>query len=226
MGNTESVPGKVTDWYRPSELDQLVRCDAEPGDLLEIDRIVYKHWAIYVGRQWVITSQNERRLVPCVVHKLSEGGGRVKLEALDDAVERSRTRVNNTIDRSAPVLPSEEVVRRALLAADRQASEDKHAVDIFRRGGNDNFLTDENAVDSICSGVDNFLTAGEYGYNLVTSNCEHFASEMRSGQKHSAQVEDAVTSLAIVGTVSLIGAATIALTQPSERNRESRPIRR
>jgi len=38
----------VSKWYTPDELHELV-VEVHEGDLLEFDRDIYKHWAVYVG---------------------------------------------------------------------------------------------------------------------------------------------------------------------------------
>ncbi|XP_047197486.1 phospholipase A and acyltransferase 4 [Hippoglossus stenolepis] len=71
--------------------------NGKPGDLIEISRLAYQHWAVYIG-------ENE------VVHLVPEGGdssgsfellssrGEVKREKLTDVVGNDRHQVNNLQD--------------------------------------------------------------------------------------------------------------------------------
>ncbi|XP_060939384.1 phospholipase A and acyltransferase 4-like isoform X2 [Limanda limanda] len=119
---------------------------AQKGDLIEISRGSYQHWAVYIG-------ENE------VVHLVREGGkssgssanpgninGKVKREEFTDVVGNDSYRVNNLLDNS--------------------------------RNPRDPSII----VDEACAMVDRKLP-----YDLVTCNCEHFATRIRYGEAESLQ---------------------------------------
>merc|ERR1712013_206782 len=149
-----------------------------PGDLVEFDREVYCHWAVYVGR----FGEEEH----CVVHRANptgEGsiemssaslgsgngdGGRVLIEPLGSVWASSSARINNSRDFQLPPFRSKQVVERAL---------------------------------SSVEGLDSRSAAGGGGggYNVFTNNCEHFASWARNDWALSGQVVKAASKLVQLG---------------------------
>nr|XP_034986180.1 phospholipase A and acyltransferase 4-like [Zootoca vivipara] len=123
----------------------------KPGDQIEIYRIGYQHWAIYVGNGYV-------------VHLTSADGGTgsfstiplsadtkkavVKKEELSKVVGKDYWKVNNEKDRKYKVRPVNEIISTA-----------------------------------------NERVGMEIDYNVVTMNCEHFATTLRYGQPDSRQAE-------------------------------------
>ncbi|NWT13381.1 HRSL1 enzyme, partial [Vireo altiloquus] len=93
--------------------------DPKPGDLIEIKRGGYQHWALYVGDGYVIhvttTGENSSSF-----HTRSARGkkGIVKKELLKDVVGNNKWSVNNKYDRFWDPLPVEEIIRRAEILID------------------------------------------------------------------------------------------------------------
>ncbi|NXS89798.1 HRSL1 enzyme, partial [Erpornis zantholeuca] len=88
--------------------------DPKPGDLIEIKRPGYRHWALYVGDGYVIhvTSTGESS------SSFSIGSARgtkgiVKKELLYEVVGDNKWRVNNKYDRIRNPLPVEEIIKEA-----------------------------------------------------------------------------------------------------------------
>ncbi|XP_021571934.1 retinoic acid receptor responder protein 3 isoform X2 [Carlito syrichta] len=78
------------------------RQEPQPGDLIEIFRIGYQHWAIYVGDGYVIhlAPPNEypgagSSSIFSVLTDMAE----VKWERLEDVVGNCNYRINNSLDR-------------------------------------------------------------------------------------------------------------------------------
>ncbi|NWW15109.1 PA216 protein, partial [Falcunculus frontatus] len=90
------------------------RCHPEPGDLIEIDRGIYQHWALYVGDGYVIhvTDSSDISLSVKSVSNLT-GMAKVKKELLKDVVGDNKWCVNNKYDRSCTPLPVKEIIQRA-----------------------------------------------------------------------------------------------------------------
>uniref|UniRef100_A0A8C8SXN2 LRAT domain-containing protein n=1 Tax=Pelusios castaneus TaxID=367368 RepID=A0A8C8SXN2_9SAUR len=121
---------------------------AEPGDLIEFQRMGYQHWAISVGKGHVVhftfpaflgSGPAREDSVPTIT--------KVQKERLRNVAGASSYAVNNKLDKKHPPLPLPHVVKRA-----------EH------------------------------LVGKNMDYNLVMSNCEHFATMMRYDIAESEQV--------------------------------------
>ncbi|NWT18761.1 HRSL1 enzyme, partial [Vireo altiloquus] len=93
-------------------MGQDYSCDPKPGDLIEIKRGVYQHWALYVGDGYVIHLTGECSLSSRNGSKRAKKA-KVKKELLKDVVGNNKWNVNNKYDRSHTPLPVEEIIRRA-----------------------------------------------------------------------------------------------------------------
>lgn len=134
--------------------------DPIPGDMIEIDRYFYKHWAIYVGDG-------------CVVHVTTTGSGsfsnnnhtvaKVKCEPLKDVVRNNDYTVNNYLDNKYRPRPIDEIVN----SAKQKIGENWH-------------------------------------YNVLMSNCEHFATTVRYGCSHSKQGANAMRTMTFSVAVPIV----------------------
>ncbi|XP_060711449.1 phospholipase A and acyltransferase 3-like [Hemiscyllium ocellatum] len=89
--------------------------DPEPGDLIEIFRGAYAHWAIYVGDGYVIhlTSDGPPDSASVIASSSSAGYGVVKKERLIDVAGWNRYKVNNESDAKWNPLPVKEILKNA-----------------------------------------------------------------------------------------------------------------
>ncbi|XP_011897398.1 PREDICTED: retinoic acid receptor responder protein 3 isoform X3 [Cercocebus atys] len=89
--------------------------EPKPGDLIEIFRLGYEHWALYIGDDYVIHLAPPVRM-PLIADgypaassssAFSVAGGIavVKQELLKDVLEGCKYRVNNSLDRRFEPLP-------------------------------------------------------------------------------------------------------------------------
>uniref|UniRef100_A0A803VM16 LRAT domain-containing protein n=1 Tax=Ficedula albicollis TaxID=59894 RepID=A0A803VM16_FICAL len=87
-----------------------------PGDLIEIDRPLYQHWALYVGNGNVIhvtpVGENSPPASGSTMTLLVKRA-KVKKELLEDAAGGDNWRVNNKYDEYREPFPVEEILRRA-----------------------------------------------------------------------------------------------------------------
>ncbi|XP_070282519.1 phospholipase A and acyltransferase 4-like [Myotis yumanensis] len=92
------------------------REEPKPGDLIEISRIGYSHWALYVGDGYVI------HLAPpdeypgagsSSLFSVLSSRGMVKRELLSDVVGGCRYRVNNHLDHEYSPLPVNKIISSA-----------------------------------------------------------------------------------------------------------------
>ncbi|KAK1335475.1 hypothetical protein QTO34_003261 [Cnephaeus nilssonii] len=100
----------VTDLRYGKDRSRQSREEHKPGDLIEIFRLGYKHWALYVGDGYVIhlapPGENSEAGAPT-------GLGVVTKELLVDVVENSSYQVNNHLDHLYKPRPIKEMLRSA-----------------------------------------------------------------------------------------------------------------
>ncbi|XP_036379694.1 phospholipase A and acyltransferase 3-like [Megalops cyprinoides] len=73
----------------------------KPGDLIEIDRGVYKHWALYMGAGYVIHIVPPSEVAGAGVHSLmsvAHNAARVQLDPLETVAGTDSYCVNNLLD--------------------------------------------------------------------------------------------------------------------------------
>ncbi|XP_064522332.1 phospholipase A and acyltransferase 1-like isoform X2 [Pseudopipra pipra] len=90
--------------------------DAEPGDLIEIKRSGYQHWALYLGDGYVVhlTSADEGiRCLSASSDPTLRKKAKVKKQLLKEVVGNNDWEVNNKYDRSRTPLPVKEIIERA-----------------------------------------------------------------------------------------------------------------
>ncbi|NXA17779.1 HRSL1 enzyme, partial [Ibidorhyncha struthersii] len=109
-----------------------------PGDLIEISRSAYKHWALYVGDGYVIN------VVPpdgvSSAKSVLTGKAWVRKQLLKEVVGTDTYRVNNKYDRTYTPLPVKDIIRRAEHFVNKEVSYDvlsnncEHFVTMLRYG--------------------------------------------------------------------------------------------
>ncbi|XP_075902469.1 phospholipase A and acyltransferase 3-like isoform X2 [Nelusetta ayraudi] len=89
----------------------------KPGDLIEVRRNGYQHWALYVGDESVVHLTSKSG----VSSRMSVGGdkGLIQNQKLCDVVGSNRWKINNVMDKKYKPRPADDIVRdgRALLSA-------------------------------------------------------------------------------------------------------------
>ncbi|NWZ98078.1 HRSL1 enzyme, partial [Nesospiza acunhae] len=119
------------------------RRDPQPGDLIEIDRPGYQHWALYVGDGYVINVTPVDEGAPSLLVSTTSvftKKAKVKKQLLKVVVENHKWRVNNKYDRSRTPFPVKEIIRRAEQWIDREVPYDvlssncEHFVTMLRYG--------------------------------------------------------------------------------------------
>ncbi|XP_015276514.1 PREDICTED: HRAS-like suppressor 3, partial [Gekko japonicus] len=92
--------------------------EVEPkrGDLIEIDRTGYHHWAIYIGDGYVVHLAPESEVAGAGLYSLRSvisDHAMVKKEPLLEVVGNDEYRINNKYDGRFPPLPEDEIIARA-----------------------------------------------------------------------------------------------------------------
>lgn len=93
--------GKATDRQR--------QCGAKPGDLIEIFRGCYQHWAVYVGNNDVV----HLSITGTGSSSSSSGPGRVTKENIWQVVGSSKFKVNNLLDGKYIPRDPQDIVKEA-----------------------------------------------------------------------------------------------------------------
>ncbi|XP_054844660.1 phospholipase A and acyltransferase 3-like isoform X2 [Eublepharis macularius] len=88
--------------------------EPKPGDLIEISRFGYKHWAVYVGSGYVIhlAPTTVQASVSSIMSVLSEKAV-VKKELLWEIARSDACQINNKYDQKYNPLPASKIVQEA-----------------------------------------------------------------------------------------------------------------
>lgn len=167
--------------------NELVRRDLKPGDLIEIDRGSYNHWAMFSnksdnGTHWcfhVTTASGDFEKKSALMSKINNAVAGIKKHKLKDILEDSESktpsqaRINNKIEeakrKKCGPLPIEEVIEGLEKRKDKPVK-----------------------------------------YNVKDLNCEHYATTWKYGTGWSRQVEVVKTSL-IAGGIAVVGAVIFGI---------------
>ncbi|KAM6414680.1 phospholipase A and acyltransferase 1 isoform 1-T2 [Rhynochetos jubatus] len=117
--------------------------DPQPGDLIEIFRPAYQHWALYLGDGYVINVTPLEEGPPATfasAKSVFSRKARVRMQLLKDVVGNDTYHINNKYDGTYDPLPVEEIIRRAEYLVDQEVSYDllgnncEHFVTLLRYG--------------------------------------------------------------------------------------------
>ncbi|XP_023416050.1 phospholipase A and acyltransferase 1 isoform X3 [Cavia porcellus] len=113
-----------------------------PGDLIEVFRPGYQHWALYLGDGYVIniapTDGNPSTFTSA--KSVFSTKALVKMQLLKDVVGNDTYRINNKYDDTFTPLPVEEVIQRSEFVIGQEVSYDildnncEHFVTLLRYG--------------------------------------------------------------------------------------------
>ncbi|XP_040904879.1 phospholipase A and acyltransferase 4-like [Toxotes jaculatrix] len=86
--------------------------EPQPGDLIEIFRVGYQHWAVYVGDGYVVHFANISG--SSGINLGQACSGKVKKRKLRHVVQNSRWQINNKLDTTHKPRPAQQIVKEAL----------------------------------------------------------------------------------------------------------------
>ncbi|XP_068880042.1 phospholipase A and acyltransferase 1-like [Aphelocoma coerulescens] len=141
----------------------------KPGDLIEIDRKVYQHWALYVGDGYVINVTPVDEGAPSLfvsTTSIFTRKAKVKKQLLKEVVGDDKWRVNNKYDRSRTPLPVEEIIQHAEEWIDREVPYDlvgsncEHFVTMLRYGKGVSDQVRKAVIGTTAAAVGGILLAG------------------------------------------------------------------
>uniref|UniRef100_A0A8D3E7D1 LRAT domain-containing protein n=1 Tax=Scophthalmus maximus TaxID=52904 RepID=A0A8D3E7D1_SCOMX len=117
--------------------------DPQPGDLIEIFRPAYQHWALYLGDGYIINltpvDESQAAAMSSVKSVFSRKAV-VRMQLLKEVVGSDSYRVNNKYDHNHTPLPTCEIIQRAQVLIDQEVSYDllgsncEHFVTLLRYG--------------------------------------------------------------------------------------------
>ncbi|KAF6105830.1 hypothetical protein HJG60_016067 [Phyllostomus discolor] len=159
-----------------------------PGDLIEISRPIYQHWAIYMGDGYVVhlTSTGDYpeagSFSICASIGSSVGSvlcktGVVKMELLTHVARGCKYRVNNWLDKELKPQPVEQI----LSSAKRMVGE-------------------------------------MLPYDIIKNNCEHFVTKLRYGEPICQQVKKVEIAAEVAGAFGILALAADNFAQYLMRN--------
>jgi len=190
--------GVISEWYdRHTDFNSFMTL-VKPGDLLEFQREAYCHWAVYIGDYALADDDTaddenkEYRIVPCVVHRANPADS----ENIQSMLSTSRSLSKGLHGIGAVVVePLTEVW-------------DKSRVRV--NNGLDNSLqpySSSTVVQRALSVANGENSLSYTAYNVISNNCEHFASWCRCGWNISCQVarrSEQVLKLAMMAGAALL----------------------
>ncbi|XP_017333332.1 phospholipase A and acyltransferase 1 [Ictalurus punctatus] len=144
--------------------------EPQPGDLIEIFRPAYQHWALYLGDGYIInlTPVDESQAAAMSsVKSVFTRKAVVRMQLLKDVVGGDTFRVNNKYDSSHTPLPVSEIIERAQLLIGQEVSYDllgsncEHFVTLLRYGEG----VSEQATRAI--GAISFVTAAASAISML-----------------------------------------------------------
>uniref|UniRef100_A0A3B4H1L3 LRAT domain-containing protein n=1 Tax=Pundamilia nyererei TaxID=303518 RepID=A0A3B4H1L3_9CICH len=101
-------------YQKTIDVKVFLSCDdkkPQPGDLIEISRGLYAHWAVYVGDDFVVHFGVPEKNLMGLVYKLS---GRVMKEKLESVAGKDKWQVKNSLDGKYKPRLAKEIVKDAL----------------------------------------------------------------------------------------------------------------
>ncbi|XP_032138939.1 phospholipase A and acyltransferase 4 isoform X2 [Sapajus apella] len=131
--------------------------ELKPGDLIEIFRLGYQHWALYVGDGYVIhlaPPSEYPRAGPSSALSVLDRNAVVKQERLEDVVEGCNYRVNNSLDREYRPRPIQVIISSA-----KKKVGQKMEYNIVRRNC-EHFVTELRYGKSRCKQVESTVDKG------------------------------------------------------------------
>jgi len=162
------------------------------GDRLEMKREGYCHWAIFVGEQFIpVEDQDPPQLLclPCVAHRANPTDNPDNFNSGFSSSSRSVSKGAYGIG-DVCLEPLRDVWSRSKIRINNGLDND----------------TEPFPARIVVERVMNVVTGGDRqaftAYNVVTNNCEHFASWARNGWALSYQVKSATTKILALSIVA------------------------
>lgn len=188
--------GVISEWHSMGTDYRVFIKLLKPGDLIEFKRDGYCHWAVYIGEHAFAENTNADDLIPvlpCIVHRANPTDNPDNMNGMFSASKSLRKGVYGIGD--VVVEPLRDVWRESGARINN---------------GMDNTMAPypaEKVVERALCVVHGEDRQSYTPYNVLTNNCEHFASWCRSGWSASSQVARRTEQIIKLGM--LAGAAVL-----------------
>ncbi|TRY82650.1 hypothetical protein DNTS_032586 [Danionella cerebrum] len=114
--------------------------EPQPGDLIEIFRAAYQHWALYLGDGYIINLTPLEEGQGASVKSVFSRKAVVRMQLLKEVVGADSYRINNKYDDNHTPLPVSDIIERAQILIGQEVSYDllgsncEHFVTLLRYG--------------------------------------------------------------------------------------------
>jgi len=192
--------GLISEWHTLGVDYAFFLNTVRIGDRLEMKRQGYCHWAVFVGVQYVVLDDDAPHvLVPCVVHRnnpaddpsLIAGSGFMRFSSSNRMSSKGAYGIGDVC-----LEPLRDVWGQSQIRINNKLD---HTLDP---------LPSRQVVERLMNVLEGEDSMSFTAYNVVTNNCEHFASWARNCWAHSRQVAD------ITNKVLTAGAAVLTMFLP------------
>eukprot|EP00092_Neocalanus_flemingeri_P018449 GFUD01019968.1.p1 GENE.GFUD01019968.1~~GFUD01019968.1.p1 ORF type:complete len:278 (+),score=71.95 GFUD01019968.1:69-902(+) len=188
--------GVISEWHQVGTNYSVFLTQLRPGDLIEFKRDGYCHWAVYIGEHAFAENTEADALIPvlpCIVHRANPTDNPENMNGMFSASKSMRKGIYGIGD--VVVEPLRDVWRES-------GAKINNGMDTTIPP----FPAQKIVERALC------VVHGEdrqsyTPYNVLTNNCEHFASWCRSGWSVSSQVARRTEQLVKLGMVA--GAAVL-----------------
>eukprot|EP00092_Neocalanus_flemingeri_P093169 GFUD01118391.1.p1 GENE.GFUD01118391.1~~GFUD01118391.1.p1 ORF type:complete len:278 (-),score=72.29 GFUD01118391.1:285-1118(-) len=188
--------GVISEWHQVGTDYHVFLTQLRPGDLIEFKRDGYCHWAVYIGEHAFAENTEADDLIPvlpCIVHRANPTDNPENMNGMFSASKSLRKGLYGIGD--VVVEPLRDVWRES-------GAKINNGMDTTIPP----FPAQKIVERALC------VVHGEdrqsyTPYNVLTNNCEHFASWCRSGWSVSSQVARRMEQLVKLGMVA--GAAVL-----------------
>jgi len=183
--------GVISEWHRMGTDYNVFLMMVKPGDLIEFKRDGYCHWAVYIGEHALAEDTDGEGLIPvlpCIVHRANPTDNPDHMRGMFSASKSLRKGVYGIGD--VVVEPLRDVWRESSARINN---------------GMDTSIPPypgQTVVERALCVVHGEDRQSYTPYNVVTNNCEHFASWCRSGWSVSGQVARRSEQLLKLGMVA------------------------
>uniref|UniRef100_A0A1A8RZT5 LRAT domain-containing protein n=1 Tax=Nothobranchius rachovii TaxID=451742 RepID=A0A1A8RZT5_9TELE len=117
-----SDSGPPRQQFADEELRDMDGKQPKPGDLIEIFRVAYQHWAVYIGEGNVVHFNSSEGASGISTMPIKDQKGSVRKEKLKDVVGNSKWKINNYLDKEYPPRSNSDIVKAACNLVDSDLS--------------------------------------------------------------------------------------------------------
>lgn len=190
--------GLISEWHELDTDHSALLTLARPGDLLEFQREAYQHWAVYIGDHARVMenggTDDDCIVEPCVVHRANPAD----TENIQNMFSTSRSMSKGVHGIGAVVVESlRDVWGGSKVRINNRLDTSVHP------------FSSQTVVERALAVAHGESSLSYTAYNVVSNNCEHFASWCRSGWNISCQVarrgEQALKLAMVAGAALLPG---------------------